>query len=414
MRITGVIRERRSFSETAGERTSERASEKAPDSRSAPQKEKTDSSIGQRSVAGQDQERSAIGPSNPASGTFSLSLARSKRLLYPFAAIVGQERMLRALILNAINPSIGGVLIRGQKGTAKSTAVRGLAEVLPGIEVVVGCRFGCDPRDEENLCWECADRLDEGVLPTEVRPMRVVDLPVGATEDRVVGSLDMERALRGGERAFEPGILAEANRGILYVDEINLLDDYVVDALLDAAAMGMNTVEREGVSASHPASFIIVGSMNPEEGELRPQLLDRIALQVEVEGIIDVEQRVEIIERRGAFARDPVKFREDFKAESDRLRTRIVAAKKLLPKISTGKGELRKIAKICVEFGVDGHRADIMIERAARTNAAFEGRDRVETSDIVTAAEMVLPHRMRKTPFDDGEFSSEKLRSMVS
>ncbi|HPJ84350.1 MAG TPA: magnesium chelatase, partial [Methanothrix sp.] len=177
-------------------------------------------------MAGQDQERSAIGPSNPASGTFSLSLARSKRLLYPFAAIVGQERMLRALILNAINPSIGGVLIRGQKGTAKSTAVRGLAEVLPGIEVVVGCRFGCDPRDEENLCWECADRLDEGVLPTEVRPMRVVDLPVGATEDRVVGSLDMERALRGGERAFEPGILAEANRGILYVDEINLLDDY--------------------------------------------------------------------------------------------------------------------------------------------------------------------------------------------
>ncbi len=389
MRITGVIRERRSF-----EKAPERASEKAADSSPAPQK---------------DKSKMDVRP-----GGFSLSLARSRRLLYPFAAIVGQEKMKRALILNAINPSIGGVLIRGQKGTAKSTAVRGLAEVLPGIEVVTGCRFGCDPKDEEKLCWECAGRLDEGVLPTEVRPMRVVDLPVGATEDRVVGSLDMERALRGGERAFEPGILAEANRGILYVDEINLLDDYVVDALLDAAAMGMNTVEREGVSASHPASFIIVGSMNPEEGELRPQLLDRIALQVEVEGISDVEQRVEIIERRNSFASDPAKFREEFKAESERLRSRIVAAKKILPKIATSRGELRKIALICVEFGVDGHRADIMIERAARTNAAFEGRDRVGTVDIVAAAEMVLPHRMRKTPFDDGEFSPERLRSMVT
>lgn len=347
-------------------------------------------------------------------GSFALNLARSKRLLYPFAAIVGQEKMKRALILNAINPSIGGVLIRGEKGTAKSTAVRGLAEVLPGIEVVVGCRFGCDPRDSEMLCWECAERLKEGVLPTEVRPMRVVDLPVGATEDRVVGSLDMERALRGGERAFEPGVLAEANRGILYVDEINLLDDYVVDALLDAAAMGMNVVEREGVSASHPASFIIVGSMNPEEGELRPQLLDRIALQVEVEGISDVEQRVEIIERSNAFSKDPVKFREEFEAENRRLTSRIVAAKKALPRIAVGRSDRLKIAKIAVEFGVDGHRADIMIERTARTNAAFEGRERVEAADIVAAADMVLPHRMRKTPFDDGEFSPDRLRSMVA
>jgi magnesium chelatase subunit I len=244
--------------------------------------------------------------------------------------------------------------------------------------------------------------------------MRVVDLPVGATEDRVVGSLDMERALRGGERAFEAGVLAEANRGILYVDEINLLDDYVVDALLDAAAMGMNTVEREGVSVSHPASFIIVGSMNPEEGELRPQLLDRIALQVEVEGISDIEQRVEIIERINRFASDPAKFREEFDVENRRLATRIIAAKKALAKVSCGRGELLKIARISVEFGVDGHRADIMIEGAARTNAAFEGRVRVEAADIVAAAEMVLPHRMRKTPFDDGEFSPERLRSMVA
>ncbi len=411
MRISGVIRERRSSSETdskgASQRAYEAASEKSANLSPAPRREGPTAPNGERYPAGMAGE-GLTGVS------FSLTQARSKRLLYPFAAIVGQERMLRALILNAINPSIGGVLIRGQKGTAKSTAVRGLAEVLPGIEVVVGCRFGCDPRDEEKLCWECAERLACGVLPTEVRPMKVVDLPVGATEDRVVGSLDMERALRGEGRAFEPGILAEANRGILYVDEINLLDDYVVDALLDAAAMGMNVVEREGVSASHPASFIIVGSMNPEEGELRPQLLDRIALQVEVEGISDVEQRVEIIERRGAFEADPAKFRDEFVAENRRLTARIIAAKKALPKIVTGKAELRKIARISVEFGVDGHRADIMIERAARTNAAFEGRDRVDVVDIVTAAEMVLPHRMRNTPFDDGEFSPERLRSMVA
>ncbi|HPJ31074.1 MAG TPA: ATP-binding protein, partial [Methanothrix sp.] len=307
-----MIRERRSSPEKDSDRASPRdyeaTSEKSANLSSAPRREGSKAPDGERALASRDQE-------GPAGGAFSLTQARSKRLLYPFTAIVGQEKMLRALILNAINPSIGGVLIRGQKGTAKSTAVRGLAEVLPGIEVVVGCRFGCDPGDEEKLCWECAERLAGGVLPTEVRPMRVVDLPVGATEDRVVGSLDMERALRGEGRAFEPGILAEANRGILYVDEINLLDDYVVDALLDAAAMGMNVVEREGVSASHPASFIIVGSMNPEEGELRPQLLDRIALQVEVEGISDVEQRVEIIERRGAFEADPGKFREEFVAE---------------------------------------------------------------------------------------------------
>ncbi|HNR58625.1 MAG TPA: ATP-binding protein [Methanothrix sp.] len=418
LRITGVIRERRSSAETAFEA----GSGEAPDSRRGGPSAQNGRGKGSGTGQDRDSSKASAGGKNlgtsaaegGTAGSFALNLARSKRLLYPFAAIVGQEKMKRALILNAINPSIGGVLIRGEKGTAKSTAVRGLAEVLPGIEVVVGCRFGCDPRDSEMLCWECAERLKEGVLPTEVRPMRVVDLPVGATEDRVVGSLDMERALRGGERAFEPGVLAEANRGILYVDEINLLDDYVVDALLDAAAMGMNVVEREGVSASHPASFIIVGSMNPEEGELRPQLLDRIALQVEVEGISDVEQRVEIIERSNAFSKDPVKFREEFEAENRRLTSRIVAAKKALPRIAVGRSDRLKIAKIAVEFGVDGHRADIMIERTARTNAAFEGRERVEAADIVAAAEMVLPHRMRKTPFDDGEFSPDRLRSMVA
>jgi len=386
--ITGVIRENRSRASGARVAPAETANEqllprKHPDS---------------------EVKRSNL-PSQP---------SKSRRLLYPFAAVVGQEKMKRALILNAINPSIGGVLIRGEKGTAKSTAVRGLAEILPEIEVVEGCRFSCDPRDSEKLCWECAQKVQERALPVQIRPMRVVDLPVGATEDRVVGSLDMERALREGERAFEPGILGEANRGILYVDEINLLDDYVVDALLDAAAMGMNTVEREGVSVSHPANFIIVGSMNPEEGELRPQLLDRIALQVEVEGISDVEQRVEIIERRNTFASDPVYFRKEFADEGERLRSKITSAKRTLSKIKTSKKELRKIAEICVEFGVDGHRADIMIERTARTNAAFEGRSNITNEDISVASELVLPHRMRKMPFDDGEFSPERLRSLVS
>lgn len=338
---------------------------------------------------------------------------KTRRVLYPFSAIVGQEKMKRALILNAINPSIGGVLIRGQKGTAKSTAVRGLAEILPEIEIVTGCTYSCDPRDEEKFCWECQLRKKEGAVTSEKRPMRVVDLPVGATEDRVVGSLDIEKAVTQGIRAYEPGILAEANRSILYVDEINLLDDFVVDALLDAAAMGINTVEREGVSVSHPANFIIVGSMNPEEGELRPQLLDRIALQVEVTGIQDLEQRIEIVERRNRFNQNPEGLRREFQAEQDRLHAKIVKAQQMMDRVITTRDNLQTIAEICIEFNVDGHRADIMIERTARTNAAFEGRDRVTSEDIVEAAEMVLPHRMRKRPFEEEEFSVEHLRRLV-
>jgi len=338
---------------------------------------------------------------------------KTHRVLYPFTAIVGQEKMKRALILNAINPSIGGVLIRGQKGTAKSTAVRGLAEILPEIEVVSGCTYSCNPHDEEKFCWECQERKKEGTITTEKRLMKVVDLPVGATEDRVVGSLDIEKAVTEGIKAYEPGILAEANGGILYVDEINLLDDFVVDALLDAAAMGVNTVEREGVSVSHPAKFIIVGSMNPEEGELRPQLLDRIALQAEVMGIQDLEQRVEIVEQTNRFNDEPEVFRKEFQPEQDRLNSRIVKAQQMLPRVVTTRDNLQTIAEICIEFNVDGHRADIMIERTARTNAAFEGRDRVTNEDIVEAAEMVLPHRMRKRPFEEEEFSVELLRRLV-
>ncbi|WP_445474879.1 ATP-binding protein [Methanococcoides methylutens] len=339
---------------------------------------------------------------------------RTKRVMYPISAIVGQEMMLRALILNAINPSIGGVLIRGQKGTAKSTAVRGLAEILPEIEVIEGCKYNCDPLDPEKFCWECNDKQKKGMIRVEKSPMKVVDLPVGATEDRVVGSLDIEKAVKEGVQAFEPGILANANRNLLYVDEINLLDDFVVDALLDAAAMGVNTVEREGVSVSHPANFIIVGSMNPEEGELRPQLLDRIALQVEVEGISDIEQRIEIIERRNQFNKEPQQFRRDFESEQEKLRTRIIKAKQLLGRITTTRENLRTIAQICVAFNVDGHRADIMIERTARTNAAYENRERITNEDIIEAAEMVLPHRMRKKPFEEEEFSAEQLRAVVN
>ncbi|MDA0524999.1 ATP-binding protein [Methanococcoides alaskense] len=339
---------------------------------------------------------------------------KTKRVMYPISGIVGQEMMLRALILNAINPSIGGVLVRGQKGTAKSTAVRGLAEILPEIEVISGCKYNCDPMDTDTFCWECVDKQRKGQIKVEKVPMKVVDLPVGATEDRVVGSLDIEKAVKEGTQAFEPGILANANRNILYVDEINLLDDFVVDALLDAAAMNVNTVEREGISVSHPANFIIVGSMNPEEGELRPQLLDRIALQVEVEGIIDIEQRVEIIERRNHFNDDPQGFRRDFESEQDKLRAKILKAKQAIGRISATRDNLRTIAKICVAFNVDGHRADIMIERTARTNAAYEGRERITNEDIIEAAEMVLPHRMRKKPFEEEEFSAEQLRAVVN
>src|SRR5205807_1851897 len=238
------------------------------------------------------------------------------RYSYPFTAIVGQDKMKLALVLNAINPSIGGVLIRGEKGTGKSTAVRALARLLPDQRVVEGCHFGCHPDDPEDWCFECRQRAESGPLPSTVRRMRVVELPINASEDRVVGTIDLEAALKEGSRRFEPGVLAEANRNILYVDEVNLLDDHIVDVLLDAAAMGINTVEREGVSVSHPSRFILVGTMNPEEGELRPQLLDRFGLCVDVEGIRDLDQRVAIVEKRALWEDDPNQFSQ-LHAESE-------------------------------------------------------------------------------------------------
>lgn len=338
----------------------------------------------------------------------------SSQVLYPFPAIVGQERMKRALILNAINPNIGGVLIEGQRGTAKSVAVRGLAEILPPIDVVSDCRFYCDPRKPDEWCFECRDRFeDTSEIPVEEKRVEVVDLPLNATEDRVIGTLDVEKMLAEGVKSFEEGILAEANRGILYVDEINLLDDYIVDVLLDAAAMGKVTVEREGISLTYPSQFRLVGSMNPEEGALRPQLLDRMALNVKVAGLQDAEDRVEIINRRDEFMEDPHAFREKYRSEMDAMRERISGAMKSLENVKITKELDDVIARLSVDFEVDGHRADIIMKRTAMTNAAWEGREVVKTEDVILAAEMALPHRMKKGPLEEKEFDTGKLKRLV-
>ena len=434
---------------------------------------------------------------------------KTKRQLFPFAGVVGQEKMKLGLLLNAINPKIGGMLIQGQKGTAKSISVRGLAELLPEIDVVKGCRFNCNPHNREKLCWECKKRLamGEDPLPIIRRPIKVVDLPLGATEDRVVGTMDIEKVMREGKRAFEPGILAEANQGILYVDEINLLDDYVVDVLLDAAAMGVATVEREGVSISHPAEFVIIGTMNPEEGELRPQLLDRLALTTAITGEKDIEIRTQIMVNARKFFEQPKRFRKEMEADQNIIRAQIIIGRVLLKNVHMDEKFMRVIAGICIDFNTDGHRADIIIERAARTHAALrmarevenqvrpylmehiekrrreiiearkmalttEEKDEiirrnwdelteeekrmdtesileraidletnfkelitdqaileitksnlredldsivpeVEVDDIVTAAEMVLPHRMRRQPLEEEEFSYDLLLKLV-
>jgi magnesium chelatase subunit I len=326
--------------------------------------------------------------------------------LYPFAAIVGQENLKLALILNIIDPTIGGVLIRGEKGTAKSTAVRGLADILPVIEVVEDCPFQLPARDTHWVCGHCMDHTclngdDTAGLPArKERKIRVVELPLGATEDRLVGTLNLEHALKTGEKKFEPGILAEAHRGILYVDEVNLLDDHLVDVLLDSAAMGMNTVEREGVSFAHPARFTLVGTMNPEEGELRPQLLDRFGLCVNIEGIRDAASRVQIMERRLQFDSDPARFSNDWLLESAKLSDRIQIAQKQCVEVTAEKPILEQIASACLKLGVDGPRADIVTLKTSRALAAYQGRNRVVIDDVAEAAELALPHRVRRTPFD--------------
>ena len=328
---------------------------------------------------------------------------------YPFTAIVGQEKMKKTLILNAINPKIGGVLIRGEKGTAKSTAVRALAGLLPEIEVVEGCVFGCNPNNKNEMCEDCLKKLSYGELITAVQKMRVVDLPVSTTEDRAVGTLDIEHAIKKGEKRFEPGVLAAAHRGILYVDEVNLLDDHIVDVLLDSAAMGVNTVEREGVSYSHPASFILVGTMNPEEGELRPQLLDRFGLCVDIEGIHEAPARVDVIKRRQGYENDPERFASEWQESEIELCDRIVNAKDLHPQVQISDDMLELIAQICIDMHVDGHRADITMMKTATTIAAYHDRTAVAEEDVKEAAELVLSHRMRRKPFEEQTDYQDKL-----
>ncbi len=335
------------------------------------------------------------------------------RPVYPFSALVGQERLKQALILNAINPRIGGVLIRGEKGTAKSTAVRGLARLLPPIVAVDGCPYSCSPTHTAGLCFACK-RLSHEPLLTTQRPTPLVELPVSATEDRVVGSLDLEHAITEGKRRFEPGLLAQVNRGLLYVDEVNLLDDHLVDLLLDAAAMGINTVEREGVSVSHPSCFILVGTMNPEEGELRPQLLDRFGLAVEVKGLNDVADRVHVIERRLAYDSDPSGFVAEWEQPEQDLAARIVSAYDLLPHVRIEPLNMAAVASLSLEMGVDGHRADLTILEAARACAAWEGRTVLVAEDIRIAAELALPHRMRRQPFAEISVDRDRIEATLA
>jgi magnesium chelatase subunit I len=317
--------------------------------------------------------------------------------VYPFTALVGQEELKLSLILLAIDPMIGGVLIMGHRGTAKSTAVRALADVLPPIIKVEGCRYSCDPDNPAEWCSECTSRRKgKRTLPRETAPVRVVDLPLGATEDRVCGSLDIERALRDSVVAFEPGLLARANRGFLYVDEVNLLEDHLVDLLLDVAASGRNVVEREGVSVGHPARFALVGSGNPDEGELRPQLLDRFGLYVNVNSILDVEARVEIVMRRERFEKDRAAFDAEFAPQQDQLRRQIERARQAARNVSIERDTLLRIADLCYQTGSDGHRGELAIVRASRALAALEGREVVTSPDVRRVATMCLCHRLRK------------------
>lgn len=342
-------------------------------------------------------------------------MAPNGRRVFPFTAIVDQERMKRALVLNAINSRIGGVLIRGERGTAKSTAARALAILLPDIDVVAECAFDCDPHQPDTLCTNCRELAEDGeALPFVSTKVPFVDLPVGATEDRVVGTLDIERAIQKGERRFEPGVLAAANRGILYVDEVNLLDDHIVDVLLDAAAMGVNIVEREGISFQHPARFILVGTMNPEEGDLRPQLLDRFALCVDVVGVKDTEARIKIMERNLAFEEDPQRFRERWRPKEEKLAEQIKKAREILPEVRHTRADLATIAHLVAGLGVDGHRADLVILKTAVAHAAWECRDHVTDKDIMLAAQLALPHRLKRRPFDEVQTSEEELKQRVN
>lgn len=327
---------------------------------------------------------------------------------YPFSALVGQEEMVRALLVSAVDPSLGGVLVLGHRGTGKSTAVRGLPGVLPAIQSVRGCPYNCAPERTAGLCGSCTD----GPCRSEMRPVPVVDLPLGTTEDRLVGTLDLERALATGERVFEPGLLAKANRGFLYVDEVNLLDDFLVDLLLDVAASAENIVEREGVSVRHPAAFVLVGSGNPEEGDLRPQLLDRFGLSVQVTTPSDLEARLTVVERRDAFDRDPMGFARRWAGSDGKVRRKIERARSVKDSVQLDRKIVEFATRLCLELGINGLRGELTLTRAGRALAALDGRTSVTRDDMVALAPSVLRHRLRRDPLDESGSDSRIGRAL--
>jgi len=342
----------------------------------------------------------------------SNSTVLESRPVFPFTAIVGQEEMKIALILNVIDPKIGGVMVMGDRGTGKSTTVRALSDLLPDIEVITNDPFNSDPYDTELMSEEIRTKIKKKeVLETEFKKIPMIDLPLGSTEDRVCGTIDIEKALSEGIKAFEPGLLAAANRGILYIDEVNLLDDHLVDILLDSAASGWNTVEREGISVSHPARFILVGSGNPEEGELRPQLLDRFGMHAEIKTVKEPDLRVQIVEQRAEFDKSPLIFRENYTLSQQTLRQKIIKAQKLLPDVSLDYDYRIKISQICSELNVDGLRGDIVTNRASKALAAFEERKIVTVQDIYRVISLCLRHRLRKDPLETID-SGDKVREM--
>jgi magnesium chelatase subunit I len=342
--------------------------------------------------------------------------SKTRRVVFPFTAIVGQEEMKLALILNVIDPKVGGVMIMGDRGTGKSTTIRALADLLPEIEVVADDPFNSDPNDPDLMSDRVRQQLEEQIpLQTIKKKVMMVDLPLGATEDRVCGTIDIEKALSEGVKAFEPGLLAKANRGILYVDEVNLLDDHLVDVLLDSAASGWNTVEREGISIRHPARFVLVGSGNPEEGELRPQLLDRFGMHAEIHTVKEPALRVQIVEQRAEFDRNPLKFCEDYQAQQDELQEKIINAQKRLCEVQIDYDLRVKISEVCSELDVDGLRGDIVTNRAAVALAAFEDRTEVTVDDIRRVITLCLRHRLRKDPLEtiDTGYKVEKAFNRV-
>lgn len=334
------------------------------------------------------------------------TFAPARRAVFPFTAVIGQDDMKLALLLNVIDPKIGGVMIMGDRGTGKSTTIRALADLLPEIEVVADDPFSRSPQDQD--VW--AERGTDD-LPVALKKVPMVDLPLGATEDRVCGTIDIEKALAEGVKAFEPGLLAKANRGILYVDEVNLLDDHLVDVLLDSAASGWNTVEREGISIRHPAQFVLVGSGNPEEGELRPQLLDRFGMHAEIRTVRDPELRVQIVEQRSEFDQDPAAYLTNHQAEQEALQVKLVEAQQRLASVNLDYEDRVRISEVCSELDVDGLRGDIVTNRAAKAIAAYEGRTEVTLDDIKRVIVLCLRHRLRKDPLEsiDSGYKVEKV-----